>query len=56
MSMQRSTVSAATTHWHGAIAKAVPNLATSASSAQVEALLQDAANMLTVDAVSWTQE
>ena len=33
-----------------------PRSATSAFSAQVEALFQDAANMLTVDAASWTQK
>jgi len=47
--------SAATTHGHGA-AEAAPDPAIAASSGQVEALLQYAANMLTVDAVSWTQK
>ena len=42
--------SVATTHGQWSTAKSVPDPATSASSAQVEALLQDAANMLTVDA------
>ena len=44
--------SAATTHGQWATAESAP----SASSAQVEALLQDAANMLTVDAASRTQK
>ena len=48
--------SAATTHGQWATAETAPDPATSASSAQVEALLQDAANMLTVDAASWTQK
>jgi len=49
-------VSASTTHGQWATAESAPDPATSASSAQVEALLQDAANMLTVDAASWTQK
>jgi len=48
--------SAATTHGQWATAESAADPATSASSAQVEALLQDAANMLTVDAASWTQK
>ena len=47
--------SAATTHGHGA-AEAAPNPAIRATSEQVEAQLQDAANMLTVDVASWTQK
>ena len=46
--------SAATTHGQWATAETAPNPATSASSPQVEALLQDTTNMLTVDAASWT--
>ena len=48
-------VSTVTAHGHGA-AEVAPNPAIRSTSEQVEALIQDAANMLTVDTASWTQK